>query len=656
MTINHHSQADDLESRLKEVGEENELLLSQLHQVQEELEQYYLRNQVLENERPVDPDASLASGKGWVDDELLEALAESERLRSIVAVQQKVHRLEAENTLSAKLGNLLIQSVESPRALLALPGKLGKIWRTYSRHTPPESLGGKGFGKVAAAYAESGFDAVEKLLAGVTVSPVTRASGYTVLGRHLMYSDPRNAAEAARRAHALDPKPYRLKWLAFRLHEAGDVVEAEAMLDLLPADTKFSDSEARQAGQLRDEARDARLSEAKEKTGCAERRAEIERQLSRITLDRDARLRLATECAQQVEALKKVNAQAEQEKLLLARRYEDAVKQVVQCNEEMDALKRVKAELERDKWTLAQQNDELARQAAERAREYAILKKIEEQVELEKSAIADRYDEAQKLLTERGEEVEGLKRVRAQLEQEQLVLAGRQADVAGQAAERAQQLEALKKANAQMEQERLALASRHDEVEQQAAARGRQIEILEREKLALVVRYEEAAKQSVARGEEVEALKQAKMQVEQEKLALISRHDEAAKQSAACRQELDGLKRANAQLEQEKSTLAGRHDEAVKQATTRAQEVDVLKQAKAQLEQERSAMAGRYDEAARLAAERLMQINALQQKIQSREAGEAELAARQQLIQDEMVRAEAQLDLIKEMLFHESRL
>lgn len=77
-----------------------------------------------------------------------------------------------------------------------------------------------------------------------------QANAWTALSRHLMQNKRDHAAEAARRAYALDPKPYRLKWLAFRLHEAGDVIEAAAMLELLPADTPFSSSETRQAGRL----------------------------------------------------------------------------------------------------------------------------------------------------------------------------------------------------------------------------------------------------------------------------------------------------------------------------------------------------------------------------------------------------------------------
>jgi peptidoglycan hydrolase CwlO-like protein len=96
-------------------------------------------------------------------------------------------------------------------------------------------------------------------------------------------------------------------------------------------------------------------------------------------------------------------------------------------------------------------------------------------------------------------------------------------------------------------------------------------------------------------------------------------------------------------LEQEKTALA----------EDRGREIEGLKAAQAQLESEKSALVGRREEAEKLAAERLKQINELQQQIQSRQAGEADLAARQQMMHEEMVRAEAQLDLIKDMLLRE---
>ena len=193
-----------------------------------------------------------------VDQKLVSVVAENRRLHALVDAQRQLHHLETHNALNVRLGNILIQAVDSPSTLLSVPGKLLAIWRQSVRKKPPAVLGGKGFGKVISTYQEEGFAAVEKLLTRPSISPVMQANAWTALSRHLMQNKRDHAAEAARRAYALDPKPYRLKWLAFRLHEAGDVIEAAAMLELLPADTPFSSSETRQAGRLQKEAKLAR--------------------------------------------------------------------------------------------------------------------------------------------------------------------------------------------------------------------------------------------------------------------------------------------------------------------------------------------------------------------------------------------------------------
>ena len=185
----------DLESRLNEMGEENELLLLQLHQVQEALEHHHLLNKSPATDLAAAPEAGDAIGRGWVDDELPEALAEGRRLLALVDVQRYVHETETRNALNSKLGDLLIKGADSPGSIATLPGKLWKIWRSYSRQTPPESLGGKGFDKVIDAYGEGSFDAVDKLMSQKSSSPAMQANGYTALARYLMKGDRVRAAE-----------------------------------------------------------------------------------------------------------------------------------------------------------------------------------------------------------------------------------------------------------------------------------------------------------------------------------------------------------------------------------------------------------------------------------------------------------------------------
>jgi hypothetical protein len=52
--------------------------------------------------------------------------------------------------------------------------------------------------------------------------------------RGVQDSDPLQAARLGEEAHALDPQPWRAKWLAFRLHDAGHLARPAALLQGLP--------------------------------------------------------------------------------------------------------------------------------------------------------------------------------------------------------------------------------------------------------------------------------------------------------------------------------------------------------------------------------------------------------------------------------------
>lgn len=298
---------NDLETRLKDMEAENELLLLQLHQVQEELERYYLRNQELENNQAAGAGSATMIGKGWVDDELPAVLAENQRLQALVRVQQSVYRQQTENALNVRLGNLLIDAADSPTSLPAAVAKLLVTWWRSARQAPPRSLGGKDFGKVIAAHDQGGFPAVEQLMDGLSISAAMQANAWTALARHLMNSDPNQAAEAAERAHALDPKPFRLKWLAFRLHETGRLVDAEAMLDALPSGIAFSGSEQAQADRLRNDAQTLRRSIAFAQCKSAERNSLVNAEIERLMVSRNEQAEMVRYFCMLLEKSKKEN-------------------------------------------------------------------------------------------------------------------------------------------------------------------------------------------------------------------------------------------------------------------------------------------------------------------------------------------------------------
>lgn len=254
-------EAVNQDARVKELTEENELLFEQLHVVQEELEKYYHKLKECEQRKGAavaSSPLSLAS----LDPRLSETLAENQKLRTLVAQQKLALRVETQNSLPSRLGDMLIKGVSSTGAFLALPGKLRKMWKALEQTTPPSELGGKSFQKVIDAYSAGGAEAVEKLLDSVFISHPMRANAYTALARHLMLIDVQKAAEFAHRAYETDPRPYRFKWLAFRMHDAEDPITADAMLDLLPADITMSESEQRQVMRIRHESTQLRKKNA----------------------------------------------------------------------------------------------------------------------------------------------------------------------------------------------------------------------------------------------------------------------------------------------------------------------------------------------------------------------------------------------------------
>jgi hypothetical protein len=577
MTTQQNKQAV-AELQLKKSQDENELLLVQIHQLEEELEHYFTRNQELEKRQSV-RSGSDVSGINWVDDELPDALAENQRLYALVELLRKVHQLETQNTLNVKLGNILVHGVDSLSNFITVPAKVGKIWRESSRKNPPKALGGKGFEKVIAAYSDGAFKAVDKLLSEVSLAPAIQANGYTVLARQLMNSDRAATAEAARRAYEIDPQPFRLKWLAFRLHEAGDVIEAEAMLDILPNDIKFSESEARQASQLRNEAKHVRQHEAKQKTRFSERRAEVERKLEQLTQvkvlseEDNELLRLQLHQAQEelerqylkCQMLEQVKAQLEQEEKALTGKKDEQAKLLADSQEENELLL----------LQLHQVQEELEKQYLK----CQALEHVQTQLELEKKALTGKKDEQAKLLADSQARIEQLTQEKAAVEAEKLALTGKkdeqaklladsQAQIeqltqakAAVEAERGREVGALKQAQAQLEKEKLALTGKKDEQAKLLADSQARIEQLTQAKAAV----------EAERGREVDALKQSQALLEKEKLALTGKKDEQAKLLADSQAQIE-------QLTQEKKVLATQKDEQTKLATQRHDELQKSRQ------------------------------------------------------------------------------
>ncbi len=360
MAIQETTQNYPKEARIKELTEENELLFEQLHVVQEELEKYY--HKLKDCEQRKDSDAGIDRSVVVISPKASEAIAENLKLRALVAQQQIALQVEHTNSLAARLGEMLINGVSSMGSLISLPVRLRRMWKALDQTEPPAALGGMSFQKILDAYAADGTEAVEKLLDSVFLSPVMRANAYTALARQVMLTDAKQGAELARLAWKTDPRPYRLKWLAFRLHEADDTINAEALLDMLPADISMNASEKRHANRIRQEAKNECARQAQKATESFQTElAQLQEALATLKT-------AAAESKKKQDALAaRLNKQVEEHKQELAQRDNRIVelqKEVDHAKKEVDRAHEVQTALQRQMETQNKESDALALQTA----------------------------------------------------------------------------------------------------------------------------------------------------------------------------------------------------------------------------------------------------------------------------------------------------
>lgn len=407
------------EARIKELSVENELLFEQLHVVQEELEKYYLKLKECEQRKGA---AAVVAPSASFDPRLPETLAENQKLCALVAQQTLALRVETQNSLPSRLGDMLIKGVSSTGAFFALPGRLRKMWKALERTNPPAELGGKSFQRVIDAYSASGADAVEKLLDSVFIAPNIRANAYTALARHLMIIDTQTAAEFARLAYETDPRPYRLKWLAFRLHDADDAVTAEAMLEMLPADISMSESEQRQAMRIRQDSAYLRKKKAENDAGVQKQKNAENQKIVQLTKQVVEQRREADRLRQQQKEAQQLADTCQADLKALQTRLTEQEALAASRAEEVDPLKMAQADFQALVHKHEQEADalraSLAEQetlAASRAAEIGALKAAHDGLQAiagdykaEVDTLQARLSELEMLATSRKVELDGL--------------------------------------------------------------------------------------------------------------------------------------------------------------------------------------------------------------------------------------------------------
>ena len=255
--------AQGLEAQIQVLRDENQLLFDQLELLQRELLS-------LLGDRKDSPGVGLAGiGAGPIESEdvldyVFDTLAENIRCQELVATQTHLFFLKSQRALGNQLGRILIDASGSISAFVSAPLLLWRAWKQNRNAGVPKALGGKSFEKVVQAYASGGQAAVEALLSEAPLSLSLQANAWTAVARSQLQIDDKIVVDLARRAYELEPLSFRQKWLAFRLYEVGELLEAEALISLLPEGMAFSESEEQQLLSLRNAAKQYRFDQARQ--------------------------------------------------------------------------------------------------------------------------------------------------------------------------------------------------------------------------------------------------------------------------------------------------------------------------------------------------------------------------------------------------------
>jgi glycosyltransferase involved in cell wall biosynthesis len=177
------------------------------------------------------------------------AALQHEVVRTRAALLAAERRAEAaKRTIASRLGQALIHASRSWRSAVLLPLTIYRIKqeakaRKVLAREPDGQSNGDWVAVAESIWTSRGLAAAEAHARGAATSDVDLASGLTRLARLVLRSDPSAACRLAREAHRRDPRPFRAKWLAFLLFDAGLITEPHELLLSLPSDVAFKPSE-----------------------------------------------------------------------------------------------------------------------------------------------------------------------------------------------------------------------------------------------------------------------------------------------------------------------------------------------------------------------------------------------------------------------------
>ncbi len=271
----------------------------------------------------------------------------------------------------------------------------------------------------------------------------------------------------------------------------------------------------------------------------------------------------------------------------------------------------------------------------------------------DEAALTAARDEQAKLATERQTALSTLQTQHDSLVQEKAKLIADSAEMAKAKDQLGAQLSTETKARAE------ALAQREAEAKAKSEAIT-QRDALAKEKVALAAARDEQTKLAAERQAALSTLQTQHDSLVQEKAKLIADNAELAKAKDQLSTQLAAETKARTEALAQRETEAKAKAEAVAQRDAEAKaKSDAIAQ-RDQLAKDKAALTAARDEQAKLATERQNALVTLQQESETKlqryqrmEADNQEHAMRQQMMQDELIRAEAQIELIKDLLLRE---
>ena len=281
-------------------------------------------------------------------------------------------------------------------------------------------------------------------------------------------------------------------------------------------------------------------------------------------------------------------------------------------------------------------------------------------------------------LAERRDALEGeIARLTQACDEQATYVAELQSQVDAQAQERASsiklandrqaQIEALIQANTLLDQEKSMLADRRDALEAEISTvtlacdeqAGVVVELQSRIDVLMQERDTQATLAN-DRQAQIEALIQANALLDQEKSMLAERRNVLEIEVATVTQARDEQAEFTAERQSRIDLLTQERDSHAILANDRQVQNELLIQANITLNQEKSALNQVRNEMTNCVTQYKVEIDQLQSQLQQKEAliaksqsDFAENDARQRLLNDEMIKAEAQIDLIKDVLLRE---